>query len=399
MRLIIKSCIVLSLLQLYCSESMAQSDSNEVKIELYKLVSGSYDLYDDVFCRMVRGGNAGFDNRDVGKLTQFDENVSVFRSGRDFGLETRPLVNCTDTVQLRIYRTNVATYRFVIDMKPYPITPGLSAVLQDVFLNTERVVKFGDTTHINFSVSSNTASTGLRFRIVFRRTQVTTAPFAQISTICRGEAINLPSTSSNGINGTWTPAVNNTATTTYTFNPSEGQCATSPTMTVEVNQPVTPVFDPVGPFDSGTTFSLPTTSNNGITGNWSPDINNTQTTTYTFTPGSGQCAVAVQQTVTINPVITSLSDFQLANTITLYPNPVMRGGVMNLSIKDMSPGDYLVTTFSVNGMKVKEQSLRHFGGSAVYTLAPDPRLGNGRYVIKVTEKTGGKSLIINLLIK
>jgi hypothetical protein len=35
---------------------------------------------------------------------------------------------------------------------------------------------------------------------------------------------------------------------------------------------------------------LPTTSTNGITGNWSPSISNTTTTTYTFTPTIGQCA-------------------------------------------------------------------------------------------------------------
>ena len=45
----------------------------------------------------------------------------------------------------------------------------------------------------------------------------------------------LPTTSNNGITGTWTPATINTAvagTTTYTFTPAAGQCATTATMDI-----------------------------------------------------------------------------------------------------------------------------------------------------------------------
>ena len=37
----------------------------------------------------------------------------------------------------------------------------------------------------------------------------------------------LPTTSLEGITGTWSPALDNTATTTYTFTPDAGQCATT----------------------------------------------------------------------------------------------------------------------------------------------------------------------------
>lgn len=49
--------------------------------------------------------------------------------------------------------------------------------------------------------------------------------------------------------------------------------------------------------------SLPTTSNNGISGIWSPILNNHQTTKYTFTPnsGQGQCIDNHQITITVNP--------------------------------------------------------------------------------------------------
>ena len=49
----------------------------------------------------------------------------------------------------------------------------------------------------------------------------------------------------NGITGTWAPALNNTATTTYTFTPAAGQCANTATMTITVNAKTDPTFTQV----------------------------------------------------------------------------------------------------------------------------------------------------------
>ncbi|MBL7885602.1 MAG: lamin tail domain-containing protein, partial [Flavobacterium sp.] len=129
--------------------------------------------------------------------------------------------------------------------------------------------------------------------------------FTQVAPICSGAVLSLPTTSNNGINGTWSPAINNTATTTYTFTPSVGQCATTATMTITVNPNIIPTFTQVAPICSGAVISsLPTTSNNGINGTWSPTISNVATTTYTFTPSIGQCATTATMTITVNPNVT-----------------------------------------------------------------------------------------------
>ena len=96
------------------------------------------------------------------------------------------------------------------------------------------------------------------------------------------------------LTGTWSPAMNNTATTTYTFTPTAGQCTTTPaTMTIVVN-PIVATFTQVAPICSGAALAdLPTTSDNGVTGTWSPVMNNTATTTYTFTPTIGQCTTTL----------------------------------------------------------------------------------------------------------
>ena len=133
-----------------------------------------------------------------------------------------------------------------------------------------------------------------------------TPTFTQVAAICSGGALaNLPTTSTNGITGTWSPAMNNTATTLYTFTPTAGLCATTTTMTITVNPNVTPTFTQVAAICSGDALAnLPTTSTNGITGTWSPAMNNTATTLYTFTPTAGLCATTTTMTITVNPNVT-----------------------------------------------------------------------------------------------
>jgi gliding motility-associated-like protein len=135
---------------------------------------------------------------------------------------------------------------------------------------------------------------------------IVTPVFTQVPPICSGETLaSLPTTSNNSVTGTWSPVLDNTVTTTYTFTPGTGQCATTETMTIIVNPIVTPIFTQVPPICSGETLAaLPATSNNGITGTWSPALDNTTTTTYTFTPDVEQCAVTEILTIIVNPNIT-----------------------------------------------------------------------------------------------
>jgi hypothetical protein len=62
--------------------------------------------------------------------------------------------------------------------------------------------------------------------------------FTQVGPYCNGESIAaLPSTSLNGVSGSWSPAINNTQTTTYTFIPNASQSAAATTLTIAIKQP------------------------------------------------------------------------------------------------------------------------------------------------------------------
>ncbi len=126
--------------------------------------------------------------------------------------------------------------------------------------------------------------------------------FNPIAPICAGETLNpLPTTSLNGISGSWAPVLNNLATTTYTFTPNAGSCADTASLEIVVNSITIPSFDPIPSFCAGTTPpTLPTTSLNGIQGTWTPaTVNNTASADYTFNPNSGQCAAFVSLSTTV----------------------------------------------------------------------------------------------------
>jgi gliding motility-associated-like protein len=142
----------------------------------------------------------------------------------------------------------------------------------------------------------------------------------------------LPTTSLNGIAGTWNPTTVSTSssgTSTYTFTPNAGQCAilTPIPIPITVNPLVTPTFNTIPDLCVGDTAPvLTTTSLNGIVGTWNPPSISTSssgTSTYTFTPNTGQCANPKDLVVSVQNVI----DFEItgscvSNNFVLEVTPV-----------------------------------------------------------------------------
>lgn len=144
-----------------------------------------------------------------------------------------------------------------------------------------------------------------RVSVMVTVNQVVSPTFNAVDPICGGGLLApLPTNSNNGVSGTWSPALNNLMTTTYAFTPDAGQCATTTTLTVVVVS-IIPTFTPIEPICAGTPLNpLPTVSNNGFSGVWSPPtVNNQETTLYVFTP-VGDCAVQTALTIVVNPQTT-----------------------------------------------------------------------------------------------
>jgi gliding motility-associated-like protein len=159
--------------------------------------------------------------------------------------------------------------------------------------------------------------------------------FTPIPAFCAGTTPvpTLPAVSNNGITGTWLPAtINNMATDTYNFFPDAGQCAANGSLTITVNQPVSPDFDDIEFCDGAAVPSLSPISPIGINGIWNPAVIDPTISSYVFTPDAGECATTQTINVTIHPL--TLNDVTWSATSYFSDDAV-------ITVIATDPGNYL----------------------------------------------------------
>jgi gliding motility-associated-like protein len=162
-----------------------------------------------------------------------------------------------------------------------------------------------------------------------------TPEFNPISNLCQNTtAPLLPGISNNGISGSWEPSVidmNNSGSSIYTFTPSEEHCNAETTINIIVGPQITPIFSPIPDIcENSNAPVLPTNSNNGITGTWTPstiDSSIIGSTNYFFLPSLGQCATSSSLTVTVLSKIIPL--FDSIPTICQYSAAPLLNGISN----------------------------------------------------------------------
>jgi gliding motility-associated-like protein len=215
-----------------------------------------------------------------------------------------------------------------------------------------------------FTPSAGQCAIATTFTVTVNPIATPTFSFGTSLSICSGGTVpSLVTTSLNGITGTWSPSViDNLNSATYIFTPTTGQCATSTSFTVTVNAYVTPALSigsSITICEGSTVPLLPTTSQNGITGTWSPaTVSNQNSDTYTFTGNSGQCANSVTFNVTVTP--NTVPTFSFGTSLV-----ICAGGTVPSLPTTSTNG----LTGSWNPATVSNQT------SAVYRFTPDPQPG------------------------
>jgi gliding motility-associated-like protein len=211
----------------------------------------------------------------------------------------------------------------------------------------------------------------------------TTPVFTPIPAFCQGTAAPiLPTTSTNGITGTWFPAlVDNNSSAIYTFTANAGQCTslTPIQLNITVNPSLSPTFAPIPSFCAGTTApNLPVTSSNGLTGTWFPAFVDTSSSgIYTFTPDPGTCVntTPIQITINVDPVViptfAAVPAFCSGTTAPTLPTTSLNGfsGVwVPASVSNVSSGSYTFTPTAVAGQCLSDAVLSI---TVLNQLAPD----------------------------
>ncbi len=132
-----------------------------------------------------------------------------------------------------------------------------------------------------------------------------------------------------GFTGSWSPAFDPNTTTTYTFIPDAGQCASDGMLTITIDPATAATFNGLPSQCAGEGNPLPTTSLEGFLGIWTPAFDPNATMTYTFIPNAGQCASDGILTITVDPLIipsfTQLGDYCVGDTPDMLPTTSTNG--------------------------------------------------------------------------
>ncbi|WP_445723695.1 T9SS type A sorting domain-containing protein, partial [Flavobacterium sp.] len=218
--------------------------------------------------------------------------------------------------------------------------------------------------------------------------------FTQVAPICAGTSLSaLPTTSSNGITGTWSPAINNQVTTTYTFTPVSGSCATTATMTIVVNSVSVPTGDAQQTFVEGATLAdIVLSPSSGII--WYQNLNDAisnsnalplstvliNATVYYAVLQQGNCfsePFAVSVSVTL-----SLEDFS-SNSIRIYPIPFTNE--ITISFEQNLRGT--INLIDINGKVIIQKPIDKIN----MQLENLGFLNQGLYLLQIIDEDGNSS--------
>lgn len=204
-----------------------------------------------------------------------------------------------------------------------------------------------------------------------------TPAFTQIAAICAGSSLSpLPTTSSNGITGTWSPALNNSQTTTYTFTPTAGVCATTATMTITVN--------------ALPTAGITNNSNNTILTCAQPSISLTGTGGGTYSWSNGTSIVGTNAAISINNpgsytlTVTNAANCSATATINITQNITAPSANITASATELTCSTTSITlTASGGGTYSWSNGTSVVGTSSTLTISSP-----GTYTVTVTSSNG-----------
>ena len=185
--------------------------------------------------------------------------------------------------------------------------------------------------------------------------------FTQASAVCAGFPVNLLTTSTNGISGTWQQLSATATSATYTFTPTAGQCALPIQMIVPINPlpVVTPIVTPnTNSLCSGETIDILLTSNvPGSTFSWtstSPTVSGHSSSVL------GSTATTISQILTLNTGVTATGQVTYAiiaeangcagptTFVTIDVNPKPEVSVNGANPSALCSGNTTAISFSSN---------------------------------------------------
>ncbi|HXB31196.1 MAG TPA: gliding motility-associated C-terminal domain-containing protein, partial [Puia sp.] len=279
------------------------------------------------------------------------------------------------SINITIIRSILPTFPTIADSycqnATAPVLPstsneGITGTWSPASINTSAL---GTETYTFTPTSTGICSSPVSLSITIVSSLTPTFPTIANSYCQNTTAPALPTTSNEGIAGTWNPASINTSilgTTAYTFTPSSASnCATPVSLNITIATSVSPSFPTLKDSfcQNASAPVLPLKSVEGITGTWSPSsisTVNVGSTLYTFTPAAGQCGTSSQINIVVNPLPTLI----MGPDLTIAPGA---STTLNVSVTgDIVSYQWMPTT-GLNDSTIKDP-LASPSSTTVYTL-------------------------------
>ena len=303
--------------------------------------ASQYSLADGVRAMFDNSYNANVTSEDAAKLSNFGENLSIFRSNSYLAIQKRPVIAAYDTIFLKLWNTAVKEYRFTVN--PTNFSAGLNAYLEDAYLNTSTPLSLTAATDVDFAITADAGSKNIdRFRIVFRPSSVMPVSFTSIKAYEKGNTIEVA----------WNVA------------------GESDIHHYEVEKSA-----------DGRNFSM--MSSVKAKGNENSSV---AYTSLDNSPLTGNNYYRVKSVSLSNEVkYTSIVNVRLGKggeAISVYPNPV-KGNTIGLQLTNLEKGSYTVNVYNTNGQLVATKMLQHGGGSASEQIVLPTSATKGVYQLEV----------------
>jgi len=222
----------------------------------------------------------------------------------------------------------------------------------------------GTTATISFTPDNADCGSGSQLQIEVLEPEVPI--FDSFAPICEtATPLTLPTTSSNGISGTWdvgadfNPMGQGGSTATLTFIPENMGCAAETDVTIEVQEALMPSFDLIGPVCfNASPLTLPEQSNEGVDGSWDvgtefDPVGLSGEQSVTFNPSMDECAVQSTQIITVGNIdVPTINGKPCSSDLTSYSvDLTTTGDRVNSSegnVTDNGNGSFIISDIPAN---------------------------------------------------
>lgn len=320
--------------------------SEQLRANLYTFnPDGTAALYDGTLTMYDPNFNNAVDDYDAMKMSNFGENFGMLRGTKTLVIERRQSITASDTIFFKMWNMRPVTYKLELVSTGLD-KPGLTGVLEDLYLDTKTNLDLNGITNSTFTISSEAASTAPgRFRIIFSNPSLVDPPliFTGINTYQNNDNVEVEWTVENEKN-----------IIQYDVEKSTDGSNFSKANTIVTN-----------------------IKNISKTYNWL-DIN----------PASGNHYYRIRSTSQkgsfkySNTVL--IKTDKTANGIRIYPNPVTGGGIISVDFKNMATGLYHLRLVDHFGRTVLNKQVNHALGVSIETLKPDYKLLPGMYHLEIS---------------